>query len=426
MIICGDAHQAVSNASPSARLARYGVRMSDVDRLLDAFATGALLRPSPEAPNIVDLARASALLAGAEGIQDTPGSATIAELIGHSDHIVLVLADGLGMNLLRRLPENAFLPSHLAAQIRTVFPSTTAAALTSLATGEWPSAHAVTGWWTLLPEIGSVAAILQFVTRYDRRPLTDLGVTAEQAFPLPSVMRSMRRDTLALFPDQIAHSVYSTYASGERRRCGYRNLRQAVDIIVERVRAADRSTYTYLYTPLIDHVAHVHGIERPEVRAAITETNREMERLHAELGGRGRIVLSADHGFLDSPVGTRHQISPRNPLMTSLRFPPSGDARVLYFHLRQGFEGRFRQKFQQQLGERFLLVTIEEAEHVELFGPGRLSPTTRARVGDLIAISTGPDVIEYGPAGGVGRVMSQASQHSGLSPPEMQVPLVVA
>ena len=400
--------------------------MSDVDWLFGAFASGALLRPSPDSPNVVDLARALASLAEVDEIQDTPGSAAIAEMVGHPDHLVFVLADGLGINLLKRLPENAFLPSHLAAQLRTVFPSTTAVALTSMATGEWPSAHAITGWWTLLPEIESVVAILQFVTRPDRRPLADLGVKADQAFPLPSIMRSMRRDTLALFPNQIAHSVYSTYASGERPRCGYRSLRQAVDIVVERIRAADRPTYTYLYTSLIDGLAHAHGIEGPEVRAAIAETNREIECLHGRLGGRGRIVLSADHGFLDSPVGARHQIRPSEPLMGLLRFPPSGDSRVLYFHVRQGFEGRFREKFRQRFGERFLLITLEEADSAGLFGPGLLSPTTRARLGDLIAISRGPDVIEYCATGGVGRIMSEVSQHSGLTPSEMLVPLVVA
>ena len=59
--------------------------MSDVESLLAAFDTGSLLRPSPEIPNLVDLSRALASLAGAEGIESTLGSAGLAKLIGEKE-----------------------------------------------------------------------------------------------------------------------------------------------------------------------------------------------------------------------------------------------------------------------------------------------------------------------------------------------------
>jgi hypothetical protein len=400
--------------------------MSDVDELLAAFESGQLLRPSSRVPNIVDLSRALASLAGAEGVQPTKGSTELAGLIGPANHLVFILADGLGMNLIEELPPESFLGSHLVAEMRTVFPSATAAAVTSIATGEWPSRHGITGWWTHLPEIESAAAILPFVTRAEGRPLTDLGVTTEAAFPLPSLMGAMRRDTLALFPNQIASSVYSAYFSGGRSRHGYRTLREAIDMTVARVATASRPTYTYLYTPLIDNQGHRHGMGRPPVRAALRELGLQMERLAAGLSGHGRIVLSADHGLLDAPVNARHRLIPSYDLMAALRFPPSGDARVLYFHLRNGADSGTLQTLGQHLGERFLLISVDEAEGLELFGPDPISTLTRSRLGDLIAISKGHDVIEYEPAGVIGRVMLEAAAHSGLTPSEMRVPLVLA
>ena len=45
------------------------------------------------------------------------------------------------MDLVERLAEDSFLRSHLVMELQAVFPSTTAAALTSLANGLWPSRH---------------------------------------------------------------------------------------------------------------------------------------------------------------------------------------------------------------------------------------------------------------------------------------------
>ena len=79
-----------------------------------------------------------------------------------------------------------------------------------------------------------------------------------------------------------------------------------------------------------------------------------------------------------------------------------------------------------RLGNRFMLVPIEEAEELELFGPGPISSAVRERMGDVIAISRGRDVVAYEPDGMTWPIMMEESQHSGLSPSEMLVPLVVA
>ena len=76
-------------------------------------------------------------------------------------------------------------------------------------------------------------------------------------------------------------------------------------------------------------------------------------------------------------------------------------------------------------GERFFIISIEEAECLELFGPGPLSARARERLGDLIVISSGADVIEYVPSGSIDRLLSITAHHSGLTPAEMRVPLVV-
>ena len=363
---------------------------------------------------------------GLDRLEPTPNSATIADTIGPSDHVVFVLADGLGMGVLDAWPSATFLREHVAMELRSVFPSATAPALASLATGRWPSAHAITGWWTHISQIGSSGSPLQFVKRGDGRLLTNFGVTAEHVFPYPSLASDIPRETLTVYPSRIAQSVYSEYASGGQPRRGYTSLRQAVDIILEADSVPTGPKYTYLYSPSIDIQAHAWGIHRQEVRAAVMELDREMERLAKALGGRGRIVLTADHGMLDIPEGGRHHIRRSDGLLADLRYPPSGDARVAYFHTRDGERDHVIERLRQRLGDGFFVLTREEVQRLQLFGPEEPEPLTKERLGDVVAISGGGEVVEYHPQGTVGKVKPERSHHSGLTPDEMRIPLIIA
>jgi hypothetical protein len=118
---------------------------SDAGRLLDAFARGTLLPPSADEPNTVELARAMAWLCGVDGLELSQNAHRIADAIGRYENYVFVLIDGLGMNLIQRQSPGSFLRAHVAMELRAVFPSSTAPALTSIATGCWPAEHAIRG-----------------------------------------------------------------------------------------------------------------------------------------------------------------------------------------------------------------------------------------------------------------------------------------
>lgn len=398
--------------------------MSDLDTLREMFARGTLLRPDPEQPNLVDLARALAVRAGVED-DFGPGADALADRIGPANHLVFILADGLGLNLLDHHGEDTFLARNLAGELRSVFPSTTATALTTLATGAWPGQHGVTGQWTHLPEAHGTVALLPFAARSGGKPLGDLGIGREVAFPLPPLMSRMRRDALALFPALLVGGASSIYFSGDCPRHGYQTLADAVDLIRDRIAAATAPTYTYLYSPRIDAEAHYLGVGHHGVRAVVGELSRAVERLAGGIGPRGRIVLCADHGLLNAPVAARHALKPSPDLLGLLRFTPSGDDRVQYLHPEPGAEGRLRELLKARLGDDFFLLTIEEAEGEGLFGPDRIAPSLRERFGELVLISKGVDVVEYVPSRQVGHRVDLNAYHSGLSPEEMRVPLVI-
>lgn len=403
-------------------------RVSDDGRLLEAFEAGTLVRPSAERANFVDLARTLASIAG---VPDMPSHDEIAGHIGAPEHLVFVLADGMGAHFIEEQAAGSWLREHVVMELQAVFPSTTAVALTSLATGEWMGRHAVTGWDTRLAELGGAATLLPFLRRSDQQPLSECGITPEEAFPAPPLLGHASRSVASIVPVAIENSVYSGYSSGGTPRSGYRSLAEAVELVVDRVEEAAGPTYTYVYTPLVDALAHDLGVAHPEVRdgvAAIDELVRRLAAEFADLGTDARIVVSADHGHLDVPPERRHPLRASDPLLGMLDGPPSGDVRVLYFHLLEGRHYRFRELFEERFGERFVLLDADDAERLQLFGPDELTEECRHRVGDMVAISLGRDVMRYSRPendGAGNAFMRQIGQHSGLSPEEMLIPLIV-
>lgn len=399
--------------------------MSDLERLLGWFADGVLCRPSADAPTLVHVARAVARLCGVGEVSGDPAVARIAERIGPAEHYIFVLVDGLGLNVINRLPAEAFLRSQLALRLQTVFPSTTAAALTSLATGEWPGRHAIPGWWTYLPDHGLTATILPFVERYSERPLPEFGVSSAEAFPVAPLLTRWRRPARAFLPRSIAHSVYSTYVRNGIPTTPYAIFPDGVEEVLRMVRGAATPTYAYLYTAAVDAAGHRGGLASDGLRDELHLVDRELARLAAGLPHHARLMVTADHGMIDVPESAKAILAPDDPLLEMLIVPPTGEARVPMFHVRPGQQEAFAARFRDRFGDRFALLAIAEVEALGLFGPGALNPIARGRIGDFLAVGAGPDILLYLGAGPRG-AETLRGYHAGLTAAEMKVPLILA
>src|SRR3954468_21068777 len=131
--------------------------MAELERL---FAEGVLVRPSDREANLVHLVQAIYSVCGVKDLALAQPARQLMDQIGPAQNLVFILLDGLGMNLINRLPQDSFLRSNLRGSINATCPSTTAAALTSVTTGLYANQHGVTGWFTYLPQHGVTVMML--------------------------------------------------------------------------------------------------------------------------------------------------------------------------------------------------------------------------------------------------------------------------
>jgi hypothetical protein len=396
--------------------------VTDAGRLQALFDIGTLLHPLSETPGPVDLARALASRCGVDLLPRSPQADRVLAALPASDHYVFVIIDGLGMNVVESLSEDAFLRHHLRMELRTVYPSSTAPTLTSYATGTWPGTHAVPGWWTYLPDAGLTSTILPFILRSSEESLRG-RVDPRAAYPHDVLMPMMQRETRVVTTQAIANGVSSTYFSGGAQSIGYERLDDAVHSIVMRVGRDARPSYTYFYVPFVDAAEHAHGVRSPEVRRTLRHVQRSIERLAEQLEGRAIVVVTADHGLIDVPQESRQWIMRDDPLMRLLSVPPSCEPRCVAFHVREGELERFAEEFRERFGAEFALLSLDEADELRLFGPDGIAPETRRRLGDYIAVPYGEATMVYEPDHDLRKMVGF---HGGLTPDEMRTPLIIA
>ena len=99
--------------------------------------------------------------------------------------------------------------------------------------------------------------------------------------------------------------------------------------------------------------------------------------------------------------------------------------RVGFYHLQDGARQAFSHEFQDRFGDHFALITTQQLEDLRLLGPHPLAEETRRRVGDFTSLALDDSVMRYTGGSDGDHFMQQRSHHSGLSPRETTIPLVI-
>ena len=174
--------------------------------------------------------------------------------------VLLIVIDGLGDDYLCAHGRDTAFAAHRAGRINSVFPSTTATAITTFLTGHSPREHGLTGWNIWLDEIAAVATILPFRTRGERRFLRELGVNPLHFFARPTPFASRLASVAStVSPRWIIDSDYNLAHNGPALRLPYQTRDQFFDQIVRAVNASGERQFIYAYYPEIDANSHDHG-----------------------------------------------------------------------------------------------------------------------------------------------------------------------
>ncbi len=363
------------------------------------------------------------------------------KLDGEYRHILLFVVDGLGLKTLKRLFSrngNLLTPSardDLLADatlftLTSVSPSTTAAALTSLWTGSAPAEHGIVGYEVWLKEYSLVANMIR------QSPVafwSEVGSLGRAGFdagtfvpvqPLSAYLKLHQVQTTFLIDAALAQSGLTVMHMPDARVQPYFSLEDARltlnDLFAQQ---AGQKTFTAVYWSLVDTLMHRYG---PEDERIDLELERffyslllMLKTLQKKYGDNTLVLLTADHGGIDTPVDAHFDLKNHPDLNAMLTMQPIGESRLPNFFVRLGNETRFLDYMQAEWGDAFTLIPGSDFLATGILGDKPFHHELLQRLGDWVAIPQDGAYLWW-----KNHENHMLGRHGGLSPEEMLVPLL--
>jgi hypothetical protein len=347
-----------------------------------------------------------------------PGASDLpASQIADATNIVLLIVDGLGDNFLVRHGGGGELARRRRGRLTSVFPSTTASAITTSYTGCAPIEHGITGWFTYFGEAGYVAAALPFRVRGSNAPLQ---YSAKRAFTTPSLFESLECRSIVVSYRDIIDSQYNLRHCAGAERVAYETIDELVRGVETAVKSGGERKFVYAYWPHYDMASHRHGCTGADALAEFARVDEAFGRLVTRLSGTDSVlIVTADHGFMDAPV--EDLLEPPSAIASQLKLPLCGERRVAYCHVHAPAD--FMKRAQDWLGERAEVRPSRELANEGWFGPGVPHERIAERIGDVTLLMRGRHTVKDWLPGEPRYV--HLGQHGGTSEDEMWIPLIV-
>ena len=374
--------------------------------------------------SILNLMRSVAEACGA-AVPYAPLAGFDAGALAEARNIVLFVADGLGWRYLLSSAAGAALRAHAVGPMTSVFPSTTASAITCFMTGLAPRAHGLTGWHMYFAELERILAVLPLSSRDPALPPLAAETLPARLFGHAALTARMARPAFVVSPADIAGSPFNRFHSAGAQTLAYQRLDDLVETVAAVAAQPGGSRYIYAYYGGLDHVAHQKGIASAEAAARLAAVDLAFARLTERLRGTdSALLLTADHGFIDAPPERLIELERHPELARMLARPLCGERRVAYCYVRPERRGDFEDYVGRELAQAAVLHRSEDLIAQGWFGPGETHPRLASRIGDY-ALVMGEDwtICDWLPGE---RRHTLIGVHGGTSADEMQVPLVFA
>jgi predicted AlkP superfamily pyrophosphatase or phosphodiesterase len=345
-------------------------------------------------------------LLGPTGTKNLP--AWFPDPVRNAKQVVVLVLDGLGWDQISEHPnETSTLATMSGGPISTVVPSTTATALTSIATGMAPGEHGIVGY--RMNVHGEVLNVLRWSTasgdarrRYPAREVQPVPAFAGASVPVVT-------------KGEFATTGFTDAHLFGGRLVGWRTPSTLVHNVVAEIGRG--APFVYAYYDGVDKVAHEYGLHG-EYRAEVAFADRLVADLLAALPSYAVLLVTADHGQVD--CGTASITLSGD--VTSLVNMQSGEGRFRWLHARPGAARDLLAVCTEAYADVAWVVSVDQTVDEGWFGP-RVSPEARRRLGDVALVAKGivtfDDPADSGP-------YQLISRHGSLTSAEMLVPLLAS
>lgn len=326
----------------------------------------------------------------------------------NSKNVVVLLFDGLGARVIDKLlgKEN-ILNDNKKFEIDSVFPTTTAAATTTVMSGLNPNEHGWIGWNVYLKEINKTVTLFLNEEKNTKEKF-DYPV-AKTLLGYKSVVKRINEESKydAYYISPFGSIKYELDENDTKK-----TLNDMVEVIKEYTNKEGKK-YLYVYNDQPDATLHDYGFGSKEANEVINNIVYAVKRLQDELEDT-TLIITADHGHLQSE---RIDLLADKKLCDLLSQTTSVDSRCVSFFVKEGLEEEFVKEFEKYLDD-FDLLTKKEVLDNNLFGVGPDNKHFNGALGTFLAVAKSNKYFDD-------QGHDFKSHHAGVTEDEIKVPVIV-
>lgn len=366
--------------------------------------------------------------------------------INPNNKIIFFLIDGFGYDQFIKFSKTHFLKNFLkeglAFPITSIFPSTTAAALTTLHSGLTPQEHGLLEWYLYIKEIDKVIQTLPFSPIGKNQPPEELqkeGVNPTILFEGETIHEKFNKLGIVsylLIKDVYRFTSYSSLTIKGAKVISWSNFYELFASLLTIIAEEKGPCCCGVYLGNIDYQGHIFGPFSQEYTREVLslfELFKEELLLKIKKGWIRNliIVLTADHGQIAVDPSQTIYLNQYKVLNDNLaigssgrKIPPWGSPRDIFLSVRDDKLKEMISFLQKELNGDAYVLPSQEAFNNGLFGVGDPNKNFFNRLGNILILPKGNQTIWYEHV--PGELFTFRGYHGGLSANEMLIPFAIA
>ncbi len=359
--------------------------------------------------------------------------------------VVVILLDGFGYKMwldansepgfFRRLSEKGLL-----MPITTVFPSTTAAGITTISTGLEPGQHGLPEWVVYMKEIKLIINTLPFTmfVSEKRVDLGELNYNSKVLYKGNTIYARLKDagvKAFAIIEKDLIGSAYTKLTKKGSTQFPFIKPTDGIIKLRELINSEKGPAYIHFYSDNIDKVTHVYGPFTEQSRSEIAAISHAFEqnllrKVDPKAASETLILVTADHGHISVDPNKTVYLNDDRRLLKYLatdngnKILPTGSARNVFLHIDKEYLTDAFEYLTEKFGGSAWVIYSKDAIKMGLFGTSKPRRRLVDRIGDIILIPNSNGLIWYEHV--KGKKHELKGVHGGLSEDEMLIPLGMA
>lgn len=360
---------------------------------------------------------------------------------GKAKKVIIILIDSFGYQQWLRYasglaPLDRIVKRGVVAPLTAVFPSTTAAALTTIHSGLTPQEHGLPEWRVYFEEIDKTILTLPFtpVGEKGNDTLLDAGVPPRVLFnhrtTLYTQLSSWGVPSYLFLRHTYAHNAYSSVVHRGSTIVPYVNASDLF-VNVRKQLEASRRAYLHVYWDALDSIAHKYGTGTEQYIAELDNFLYSLQKeLLGKVGGSTAnetvLLLTADHGHVHVNPGATMYLNHYRMVTRYLKVDrqgnkilPWGSPRDVFLAVEDTKVDVMIKYLSRMLSGRATVMRTEQALKDGLFGHGTVHNMFTSRIGNILILPHRTATVWYARED---TVSEKRGMHGGLHPDEMLIP----